>query len=61
MDRILRDTVKASTLAQIELWANSAIYENKVYILSKHLDEKVAFLSLNADGREVREVRERAG
>ena len=34
------------TLAQLELWANSANYENKVYILPKHLDEKVAFLRL---------------
>ena len=34
------------TLAQLELWANSASYDNKVYILPKHLDEKVAFLHL---------------
>ena len=34
------------TLAQLELWANSANYENKVYILPKHLDEKVAYLHL---------------
>ena len=34
------------TLAQLELWANSVNYENKVYILPKHLDEKVAFLHL---------------
>ncbi|CAM4349869.1 adenosylhomocysteinase [Cytophagaceae bacterium 50C-KIRBA] len=34
------------TLAQLELWANAANYENKVYILPKHLDEKVAFLHL---------------
>ena len=34
------------TLAQLELWANAASYENKVYILPKHLDEKVAFLHL---------------
>jgi len=34
------------TLAQIELWANNAKYENKVYTLPKHLDEKVAFLHL---------------
>ena len=34
------------TLAQLELWANSANYENKVYILPKHLDEKVARLQL---------------
>ena len=34
------------TLAQIELWNNSDNYENKVYVLPKHLDEKVATLHL---------------
>lgn len=34
------------TLAQIELWTNAAKYENKVYTLPKHLDEKVATLHL---------------
>ena len=34
------------TLAQIELWTNAKSYENKVYTLPKHLDEKVAFLHL---------------
>ena len=34
------------TLAQIELWQNGAKYENKVYVLPKHLDEKVAELHL---------------
>jgi adenosylhomocysteinase len=34
------------TLAQIELWTNHAKYENKVYTLPKHLDEKVAALHL---------------
>lgn len=34
------------TLAQIELWANAAAYERKVYTLPKHLDEKVAALHL---------------
>src|SRR5476649_908521 len=33
-------------LAQIELWTNHAKYENKVYVLPKHLDEKVARLHL---------------
>jgi adenosylhomocysteinase len=32
------------TLAQIELWKNSASYKNEVYMLPKHLDEKVAIL-----------------
>ena len=34
------------TLAQIELWENHKNYENKVYVLPKHLDEKVAELHL---------------
>ena len=34
------------TLAQIELWTNADKYENKVYTLPKHLDEKVAMLHL---------------
>ena len=34
------------TLAQIELWNNAEKYENKVYVLPKHLDEKVAELHL---------------
>jgi len=38
------------TLAQIELWKNHADYENKVYVLPKHLDEKVAALHLEKVG-----------
>ena len=38
------------TLAQIELWKNHAKYENKVYVLPKHLDEKVAMLHLEKVG-----------
>ncbi len=34
------------TLAQIELWNNAGDYKNKVYVLPKHLDEKVAELHL---------------
>jgi adenosylhomocysteinase len=37
-------------LAQIELWTNSANYENQVYVLPKHLDEKVAALHLERLG-----------
>ena len=36
--------------AQIELWNNSANYEKKVYVLPKHLDEKVAMLHLEKVG-----------
>ncbi|HPD82299.1 MAG: adenosylhomocysteinase [Alphaproteobacteria bacterium] len=38
------------TLAQIELWNNAGQYENKVYVLPKHLDEKVARLHLDKIG-----------
>jgi len=38
------------TIAQIELWNNSEKYEKKVYVLPKHLDEKVAMLHLNKVG-----------
>jgi adenosylhomocysteinase len=37
-------------LAQIELWAHREKYENKVYVLPKHLDEKVAQLHLGRLG-----------
>jgi len=37
-------------IAQIELWNNSSKYEKKVYVLPKHLDEKVAMLHLNKVG-----------
>ena len=36
--------------AQIELWNNSDKYEKKVYVLPKHLDEKVAMLHLEKVG-----------
>ena len=36
--------------AQIELWNNSDNYQNKVYVLPKHLDEKVATLHLKKVG-----------
>lgn len=38
------------TLAQIELWTNTSAYENKVYVLPRHLDEKVARLHLDKLG-----------
>ncbi len=43
-------------LAQIELWNNSKNYENKVYVLPKHLDEKVAFLHLKKVGAKLTEL-----
>jgi len=43
-------------LAQIELWENSDNYENKVYVLPKHLDEKVAILHLEKLGVELTQL-----
>jgi adenosylhomocysteinase len=44
------------TLAQIELWTNGKAYQNKVYTLPKHLDEKVARLHLNKLGATLTEL-----
>ena len=44
------------TLAQIELWNNSQKYENKVYVLPKSLDEKVAKLHLEKLGVQLTEL-----
>jgi len=44
------------TLAQIELWTNHKNYENKVYVLPKHLDEKVARLHLAKVGAQLDEL-----
>ena len=43
-------------LAQIELWRNHAAYERKVYVLPKHLDEKVAALHLGKLGARLTEL-----
>ncbi|MEC7381223.1 MAG: adenosylhomocysteinase [Pseudomonadota bacterium] len=43
-------------LAQIELWNNSSKYENKVYVLPKHLDEKVAHIHLEKLGVQLTEL-----
>ncbi|MBS1619843.1 MAG: adenosylhomocysteinase [Bacteroidetes bacterium] len=43
---VMSNSFSNQTLAQIELWLHSEKYENKVYVLPKHLDEKVAFLHL---------------
>jgi adenosylhomocysteinase len=45
------------TLAQIELWNNHAKYANEVYVLPKHLDEKVARLHLDKLGVRLTELR----
>ena len=43
---VMSNSFTNQTLAQIELWTNNSNYENKVYVLPKHLDEKVARLHL---------------
>ena len=43
---VMSNSFSNQTLAQIELWTNGDQYENKVYVLPKHLDEKVARLHL---------------
>jgi adenosylhomocysteinase len=47
---VMSNSFSNQTLAQIELWNNSDKYENKVYVLPKHLDEKVAALHLDHIG-----------
>ena len=43
---VMSNSFSNQTLAQLELWMNTDKYENKVYVLPKHLDEKVARLHL---------------
>jgi adenosylhomocysteinase len=43
---VMSNSFTNQILAQIELWLNHSNYENKVYVLPKHLDEKVARLHL---------------
>jgi adenosylhomocysteinase len=47
---VMSTSFSNQTLAQIELWNHSANYENQVYVLPKHLDEKVAALHLEHIG-----------
>jgi adenosylhomocysteinase len=47
---VMSNSFTNQTLAQIELWTNSDKYENKVYVLPKQLDEKVARLHLSKIG-----------
>lgn len=53
---VMSNSFSNQTLAQIELWKNHAQYENKVYTLPKHLDEKVARLHLKKLGVELEEL-----
>jgi len=50
---VMSNSFSNQTLAQIELWKNNANYENQVYVLPKHLDEKVAMLHLGKIGVEL--------
>ena len=54
---VMSNSFTNQTLAQLELWKNSDNYENDVYMLPKHLDEKVAFLHLAKIGVELTELR----
>ncbi len=47
---VMSNSFSNQVLAQIELWTNHEKYENKVYVLPKHLDEKVARLHLEKLG-----------
>ena len=54
---VMSNSFTNQTLAQIELWTNLDNYENKVYMLPKHLDEKVAKLHLEKIGIELTDLR----
>lgn len=54
---VMSNSFTNQVLAQLELWENSDKYENKVYMLPKHLDEKVARLHLAKIGVELEELR----
>ncbi len=54
---VMSNSFTNQTLAQIELWKNSEKYDNDVYMLPKHLDEKVAKLHLAKIGVELTELR----
>ena len=53
---VMSNSFTNQTLAQLELWNNTDNYENKVYMLPKHLDEKVAALHLKHLGVELEEL-----
>lgn len=53
---VMSNSFTNQTLAQIELWTNHQAYENKVYVLPKHLDEKVARLHLAKVGAQLDEL-----
>ncbi|WP_405384527.1 adenosylhomocysteinase [Maribacter sp. LLG6340-A2] len=54
---VMSNSFTNQTLAQIELWKHSENYKNEVYMLPKHLDEKVAKLHLSRLGAELTELK----
>ena len=54
---VMSNSFSNQTLAQIELWTNNDNYQNEVYVLPKHLDEKVAMLHLSKLGVELTKLR----
>ena len=55
---VMSNSFTNQTLAQIELWKHKDNYENDVYMLPKHLDEKVAKLHLSRLGAELTELKQ---
>ncbi len=53
---VMSNSFTNQTLAQLELWENTDSYKNEVYVLPKHLDEKVAALHLSKIGVELEEL-----
>ena len=53
---VMSNSFTNQVLAQIELWQNSANYKNEVYVLPKHLDERVARLHLDRIGAKLTEM-----
>lgn len=53
---VMSNSFTNQVLAQIELWNNTDNYENKVYVLPKHLDEKVARLHLDKVGAKLEKL-----
>jgi adenosylhomocysteinase len=53
---VMSNSFTNQTLAQLELWQNTDNYKNEVYVLPKHLDEKVAALHLAKIGVELEEL-----
>jgi len=54
---VMSNSFTNQTLAQLELWTNASAYSNDVYVLPKHLDEKVARLHLEKIGVELETLR----